>query len=135
MRHIWSLVHGSIGLREHGNDHFLSRNLYFFTEAMPTEFVFPSARPYLLDGILQFGAGPVAPFVEYELDIYYDNVALEDSEVFRLVLSTPSDSRIQIGGRLEDVNVTFYATANVTILDDDSECSIANQSVAFHVLF
>ena len=102
---------------------------------MPTEFVFPSARPYLLDGILQFGAGSVAPFVEYELDISYDNVALEDSEVFRLVLSSPSDSRIQIGGRLEEFAVTFYPTANVTILDDDSECSIADQSVAFHVLF
>ena len=97
---------------------------------MPTEFVFPSARPYLLDGILQFGAGSVAPFVEYELDIYYDNVALEDSEVFRLVLSSPSDSRIRIGGRLD---VTFYPTADVTILDDDSECSIADQSVAFNV--
>ena len=91
---------------------------------MPAEFVFPSARPYLLDGILQFGAGSVAPFVEYELDIYYDDVALEDSEVFRLVLGSLSDSRIQIGGRLEDVNVTFYATATITIVDDDCESPI-----------
>ena len=93
---------------------------------MPAEFVFPSAIASLLAGTVEFGAGSVSPFIEYPLDIQNDNVALEDSEVFRLVLGSPSDSRVQIGGRLEDVNVTFYATATITILDDECESPIAD---------
>ena len=93
---------------------------------MPAEFVFPSAIASLLAGTVRFGNGSVSSFIDYALDIQNDEVALEDPEVFRLVLGSPSDSRVQIGGRDEDVNVTFYATATITIVDDDCESPIAD---------
>ena len=101
---------------------------------MPAEFVFPSAIANLLAGTVEFGNGSVSPFIDYSLDIQNDDVALEDSEVFRLVLGSPSDSSVQIGGRLEDVNVTLYPTATITVVDDDCESPIADQNLAYCVL-
>ena len=93
---------------------------------MPAEFVVQSAIASLLAGTVRFGNGSVSPFIDYALDIQNDDVALEDPEVFRLVLGSPFDGRVQIGGRLEDVNVTFYATATITIVDDECESPIAD---------
>ena len=101
---------------------------------MPAEFVFPSAIANLLAGTVEFGNSSVSRFIDYALDIQNDDVALEDSEVFTLVLSSLSDSRVQLGGIDEDDNVVYFDTTLITIVDDDCESPIADQSLAYLVL-
>ena len=69
---------------------------------------------------MQFYAGPQAADSEfYILDIEEDNIALEDDEVFTLMLSSPSDIRVRIGGTAG--GVAYHATTRVTIQDNDCE--------------
>ena len=69
---------------------------------------------------MQFYAGPQAADSEfYILDIEEDNIALEDDEVFTLMLSSPSDIRVRIGGTAG--GVAYHATTRVTIQDNDRE--------------
>ena len=67
---------------------------------------------------MQFYAGLQAADSEfYILDIEEDNIALEDDEVFTLMLSSPSDIRVRIGGTAG--GVAYHATTRVTIQDND----------------
>ena len=57
--------------------------------------------------------------MNYPLDIQVDEVALEDSEVFTLLLGSPSDSRVRIGGTADGVQ--YFASTRINIVDDDCE--------------
>ena len=48
-----------------------------------------------------------------------DDITLEDPEMFTLMLSSPSDSRVQIGGAVS--NVDFFAETEIIVLHDDSK--------------
>ena len=76
-----------------------------------------------VDETLTFGSGPVSPFVDVILTIQDDDVALEADEIFDLTLSSPSNSLVQIGGSIPQLNFEVSETSGVTILDDDGMCS------------
>ena len=59
----------------------------------------------------------VTLIIIYDLTIQNDNVALEDDDVFTLMLSSPSSSRVTVGGTASGVE--YHSTTTVTIMDDD----------------
>ena len=85
-----------------------------------SQFIEPSAVPIELAGTVIFTTGPVSmDTVQYDLDLRNDNVALENDEIVTITLSSPSSSRVAVGGVVN--GVVYYPTATLTIQDDDCE--------------
>ena len=62
---------------------------------------------------ITFAAGEVSSTVNITFEIRNDSIA--ELEAFNLILSSPSDFRVQIGGSLD---AEFFATTEIKILDN-----------------
>ena len=101
---------------------YTSHSLLFFFVAIIdlSQFIEPSAVPIELAGTVIFTTGPASmDTILYDLDLRNDNVALENDEIVTITLSSPSSSRVVVGGMVN--GVVYYPTATLTIQDDDCE--------------